>query len=289
MFINKILGKLFSHASQIDADELKKEGLFFDMHFHTNYSDGATSIKTLNKLCKKYNVGVAITDHNEIKGCMEAALYDFNFIPGIELRPKENFDMLIYFYKLEDLIDFFKTSVLPYRKKLIYSGIELNGREIFNRLKKYNCITSIPHPYGIMHGLPRKIEQKLYIEKGADKFHLIKQFDCIEVMNGHLMMNKNEAALELAKKYGKAYTGGSDGHVKYDLGKVLTYSRVKDTKSFLDNLKKRKVSIYCYEGRVGRMLISRTWAFRKHVKHPIHYVARIMRYGKTKIKDGFKK
>ena len=44
-----------------------------DMHFHSAYSmDAASSIPSVLKKCKSRGYGVAITDHNEIKGAVRA-------------------------------------------------------------------------------------------------------------------------------------------------------------------------------------------------------------------------
>ena len=57
----------------VDISNLKKNGIFFDMHFHTKFSDGSADIDTVAKLCKKNKVGIAITDHNEIRGSVLAS------------------------------------------------------------------------------------------------------------------------------------------------------------------------------------------------------------------------
>ncbi len=46
-----------------------------DMHVHTNYSyDGYLSLSELDRIsCRRGITTVAITDHNEIEGAMEAS------------------------------------------------------------------------------------------------------------------------------------------------------------------------------------------------------------------------
>ncbi|MDY0234490.1 MAG: PHP domain-containing protein [Gudongella sp.] len=62
----------------------------FDLHTHTNYSDGLYSPKELiNKAKTKGLNGIAITDHDTIGGIPEASEYinelkNFQIIPGIE-------------------------------------------------------------------------------------------------------------------------------------------------------------------------------------------------------------
>src|SRR3990167_5813519 len=111
----------------VDISNLKKNGIFFDMHFHTNYSDGSAKIDTIAKLCKKNNIGISITDHNEIKGAVLASAEEIKLIPGIEVRSAENLDMLFYFYKIGDLIEFYNKHVRPNKKRLQYAGLKISG------------------------------------------------------------------------------------------------------------------------------------------------------------------
>ncbi|MDD5650359.1 MAG: PHP domain-containing protein [Candidatus Nanoarchaeia archaeon] len=272
-------------SEEVDILKLKNEGLFFDMHFHTKYSDGSANIDTIARICKKNNIGVAITDHNEIRGAVLANAEEINSIPGIEIRSSENVDMLFYFYKIGDLIEFYNKYIKPNKKLLAYAGLKLSAHEIFDYAKKYNAVSSLAHPFGTL-SIGRSLHRSLknmYIEEGQDKYNIIKKFDAIEVMNGHLMKSNNMKAFDLAEKYKKGYTAGSDGHVKFDLGTVLCYSFCKDNKCFLNNIKKKDVKVYYYSGRIARMLVSRSWALRKHAIHPIHYLGRVVDFGKRKI------
>ncbi|MBU0929945.1 MAG: PHP domain-containing protein [Nanoarchaeota archaeon] len=269
-------------SESVDINELKKKGLFFDMHFHTNYSDGSAKIDTISRICKKNNIGLSITDHNEIRGSVLASAEEINLIPGIEVRNSENLDMLFYFYKISDLIGFYNKYIKPNKRNPRYAGIKLNGHELIECSKKFNGISSLPHPFSFYHSIGRLVN-KPYIEKGNDKFKLLKKFDAVEVMNGHLLKNENMKALELAEKNSKAFSAGSDGHVRFDLGKVLCYCDCKNTDTFLDNLKKKKIKVYYYSGRIPRMLVSRSWALRKHATHPLYYFTRVLGFGKRKI------
>ena len=268
-------------SKEIDVEGLKKDGLSFDMHFHTSYSDGSADIDTVARICKKNRVGVAITDHNEIRGSVLASAEEINLIPGIEVRSSENMDMLFYFYKIGDLIEFYNKYIKPNKVKPCYAGLKISGSDLLDCSKKCNAISSVPHPFTFYHSL--KSANKLYIEKGLDKFDLLKKFDAIEVMNGHLLKKMNMAAFEFANKNNKAYTAGSDGHVRFDLGKVLCHSHCDNTGSFLNNIKKRNVKIYYYSGRLPRIIVSKGWAFRKHASHPLYYFKRFLSFGKRKI------
>ncbi len=44
-----------------------------DMHFHTNHSDSPTTVRSAVKRAERHGIGLAITDHNQVSGCVEAA------------------------------------------------------------------------------------------------------------------------------------------------------------------------------------------------------------------------
>ena len=71
-----------------------------DMHIHTRHSDAAISIPSLLTRAKHLGTGVAITDHNEIHGVVEACQQSHGVlvIPGIELSSLEGPHILLYFY-----------------------------------------------------------------------------------------------------------------------------------------------------------------------------------------------
>jgi len=262
--------------------KLQKEGMFFDMHFHTNFSDGSTKVSTVAKICKRNGIGIAITDHNEIKGALIASLEPINLIPGIELRSKENLDILVYFRNIQDCVEYYKKYVKPNLNGILYAGLKLSGVELIEHAKKFNALVSLPHPFAFYHSVRNHVKN-LYIEKGKDKFNLIKKFDAIEVMNGHLMKTMNLKAIELAKAYKKGYTAGSDGHVRFDLGGVLNFCYASSIDEYFEEILKKRNKIYYYPGRVPRMIVSKGWCFRKHAKHPIYYMTRMVQFGKRKI------
>lgn len=58
----------------------------FDLHIHTNCSDGSDTVPELLNKIKISNVEIfAITDHDTVEGCREAEKYTNDFIRGIEL------------------------------------------------------------------------------------------------------------------------------------------------------------------------------------------------------------
>ncbi len=81
--------------------ELKKQGYTcVDMHFHSTYSDGASTVKQIIEKAREMGIGFSITDHNEIKGVIEAYKIkreaDF-ILPGIEVKSVELVDLFVLF------------------------------------------------------------------------------------------------------------------------------------------------------------------------------------------------
>src|SRR3989338_7019417 len=72
-----------------------------DMHFHSEYSlDAASSVRSSLVKCRQRGYGVAITDHNEIRGAVKSwkQRRTIFVIPGMETSTSEGAHMLYYFY-----------------------------------------------------------------------------------------------------------------------------------------------------------------------------------------------
>ena len=96
-------------------------------HFHSHYSDGYNSVNAIATRARKLNIGVAITDHNEIKGAVELEKYGCVLnIPGIEITSVEGTHLLVYFYE----IDSFKVDQMnrdPRKKTGLVSALKGNN------------------------------------------------------------------------------------------------------------------------------------------------------------------
>ena len=76
--------------------------LLVDTHVHTTYSDGIAGIPRIERFCSYRGLGLAITDHNEIRGA--ASIFErerLPVIPGIEVGTEEGVDLLVYFPSAE--------------------------------------------------------------------------------------------------------------------------------------------------------------------------------------------
>lgn len=208
-----------------------------DMHFHTTHSDGAASIDMTLKKIRKLNIGVAITDHNEISGVIEAfqkkKRSDF-IIPAIEVNSLENLDLLFYFSELDELKSFFSKEIKNQRKRFLHtykSTMPLS--RLIKLSKKYDCLVSVAHPFGYSMRIG---SNDIFYQNEK----LLKNIDTIEAINGGTLRKNNLTATDYIKKHNKNITAGSDCHSIFGLGNVVTCSKAKTVKEFLNNIKKKK-------------------------------------------------
>ncbi|MBW3022686.1 PHP domain-containing protein [Candidatus Woesearchaeota archaeon] len=236
---------------------LNKEGfLCVDMHCHTHHSDGALLKEILEK-AKKNGIGLAITDHNEIEGALEALRQDeVPIIPGIEINCMDGPHILCYFYDKKELQKFYMKEIEYYKMKIrrrkVFKAeiIKRDTFEIVKAAKKYNCIVTLAHPYGLFH---QNFEKALL--KNPKVREAVENVDAIEVVTSTQRKISNRRSYALKLLFDKAMTAGSDAHTVYDVGSAVSCAKVKDAKTFLDSIKLKKNII------VGRESIRKKAAF----------------------------
>ena len=170
---------------------LKKSKTVF--HVHTYHSiDSFLKPKVLVDVLFKAKIdNVIITDHNSIRGALEAKAYaeknytnKFNVIIGEEVKTD-----------IGDIIGF------P-----IKDEIQLKDhKKVIDEIKKQGGFACLPHPYK-SHNLLKIHEQQF-----------IDSIDFIEIFNARVSKKLNEYAKEMASYYNKNTIIGSDAHVKGDL------------------------------------------------------------------------
>jgi len=163
----------------------------FDLHIHSKYSyDSFLSPVRIIKVAKKKGLhGVAITDHNTIKGGIEALKInedeDFQVIVGAEIRTEYG-----------DIIGLFLEDEITTNK----------FEEVIEEIKSQGGLSVLAHPY----------RQYKFPEEIIDKV------DLVEVFNARSRKADNERAYELAKKFKKPQTAGSDAHLVFEIGRGIT-------------------------------------------------------------------
>jgi len=215
---------------------LLREGFMcIDTHTHTNFSDGK-DLSLMLKQCKKKGIGMAITDHNEIRGAVEALKQnEVPIIPGIEINSYDGPHFLCYFYNKTELEQFHERFIKPNKFFNIRGSVKLTLLEITEKLEDYNCVTCLPHPYGLLWAsFPRAVKMN------PENRRVIESVDGIEVISGLQRKIANKRAHELQVLFDKAPMAGSDAHGPSDLGNFLTLAKTSNVNDFLDAIRKKQ-------------------------------------------------
>ncbi|MEM4348450.1 MAG: PHP domain-containing protein [Candidatus Anstonellaceae archaeon] len=170
-----------------------------DFHIHTNYSfDSLSEPKQVVLEAEKKGLdAIAITDHDEIRGALEAKRHveklglKLQVIVGEEVATDEG-DLLVYFVK----------------KRIEPAGLA----EVLAQAKKQNAVCVAAHPYDFARS-------GIAVEK-LEK-DILKGIDGIEVFNARVSFAQiNQKAFEFCLKSSKAQFAGSDAHHLSEIGKA---------------------------------------------------------------------
>lgn len=165
-----------------------------DLHTHTCASpDSRNDPAALVQRARQIGLNkVAITDHNTIEGALAAQ----RLAPDLVIVGEE-----IAIDTGGELIAYFVSEVVP-------RGLPL--AEALRRLQDQGAVISVSHPLDALRG--SALGERLTLE-------IIEQVDALEVFNARcLRAADNRRAAELARRYGKAGTAGSDSHTLRELG-----------------------------------------------------------------------
>lgn len=178
--------------------------MIIDLHVHTCYSfDSYLKPKKLIKTAiKKGFDAVAILDHNTIKGALAAIKQNpdkkFKIIPGCEISTEIGEIGALFI------------SMKPKSK---------NSIELIEEIKDLGGISVLTHPFR-----GHSIDQEI-----------INKIDSIEVFNSHTGNILNLKAFNLAKKFNKPFTAGSDAHLAVEIGTVKLSCQENIYESILKN------------------------------------------------------
>ncbi len=205
---------------------------YIDMHVHSDYSsDCFMSVEEIIRRAKKLNIGVSITDHNEIGGAIQAFNYAKELgvlcIPGIEIHCSEGTHAIFYFWDIEELEKFYQKIIIPNKTKDPFNRIKLGFFEVIKKKKYFKCLVCATHPYVKAFVGLRTVKEKDFWNN----------IDLIEVLNSCVRREANLRALERAEKEKLGIVGGSDGHFIFEVGQSLTKNKCANIVDFLNNLK----------------------------------------------------
>lgn len=201
--------------------------VFCDLHMHTDHSpDCATPVDVLLETAKRRGLGaIAVTDHNEISGALEARerADGIKVIVAEEIKTAHEGEVIGLFIE-----------------KKISRGMSM--QETIDAIHEQGGLAYVPHPFDRLHSVP-------------DYEHLLKvveSIDVLEVFNARVAVPAfNEEAARFAAKYRVVAGAGSDSHVPQGLGSVKIRMRDFDgAEEFLGSLRdadilgRRKSLIY---------------------------------------------
>jgi predicted metal-dependent phosphoesterase TrpH len=179
-----------------------------DLHIHTHYSDGDKLESVLESAADKRLDAIAITDHDEIGGALEARRIvherklRFAVIPGVEVSSKDG-----------HIGALFVTKLIP---------PDLPAAETVRLIHEAGGLAIAHHPFA-----PPFIEKLLGVKLGCGKLVHSVPFDAIECTNavpGYGRKYNIEAHDELQKRRVRVgMTGSSDAHSAAFIGKGRTY------------------------------------------------------------------
>jgi len=156
-------------------------------HVHSNHSfDSFLKPETIVDYSIRNNFDIlSITDHNTIEGSIAAGRYNpsskLHIIIGAEYATDKG-----------DIIGLFLNNEIK-------SNV---SEDVINNINAQGGIVVLPHPFR------------------GHKFDsgLVRNVDLIEIYNGRVSNQANQAAKELARKYDKQIIAGSDAHFFAELG-----------------------------------------------------------------------
>jgi len=189
-----------------------------DLHMHTDHSpDCATPVEVLLATAKQEGFGaIAITDHNEVSGALEAVAKadGIKVIVGEEVKTATQGEVIGLFLR-----------------ERIPRGLSLE--ETVVEIRRQGGLVYVPHPFDRMHTVPG-YEHLLPI---------LEQIDAIEVFNPRVAIGSfNEEAARFAAKYRLIAAAGSDAHVAAGLGSVRLRMRDFDgPQEFIDSLRDAEI------------------------------------------------
>jgi glycosyltransferase involved in cell wall biosynthesis len=186
-----------------------------DLHMHTDHSyDCATPVEVLLAEARSRGLGaIAVTDHNEISGALDArakAPAGLKVIVAEEVKTADQ----------GEVIGLFIEEKIP-------RGMTL--QETIAEIKRQGGLVYVPHPFDRLHSVP-------------DYEHLLTvldDVDAIEVFNPRVAIAEfNDEAARFAAKYRIPAGAGSDAHVPQGLGSVRIRMRDFDgPDEFLESLR----------------------------------------------------
>jgi len=220
---------------------VKNSPLKIDLHVHTYYSeDATTTLEELEHYARKKGLdGVAVTDHNTLRGALKLAKTSrLTIIPGLEVETLGGHVLALNI-----------TTLIPPKLRIT---------ETVQKIHDAGGLAVIAHPAAVLKtGLGRKIT-------------LNSNIDAVEVINSAAFpfFLSTYLGRHLAERVKLPQTGGSDAHHANEIGTAFTFVDAESSDS-------DDVSEAIRKGAVIPSGKPITWA--KRVKRGAFYLTKVRR------------
>ena len=189
-----------------------------DLHIHTAYSmDCTMSLEEIVVRCLEVGINcLAVADHNTIAGALKLKeIAPFPIIVGEEILTLDG-----------EVIGMFLSQEIPSKLPIT---------ETVAQIKAQDGLVCIPHPCDRL---------RLSVFRNQVFEDIMPEVDIIEVFNARSLSPGSSArAWQLAQKYGKLASAGSDAHTLSEIGNACVEMPEFDGKDeFLASLAKGKIS-----------------------------------------------
>jgi predicted metal-dependent phosphoesterase TrpH len=187
----------------------------YDLHIHSKYSsDGVLEPQKIVKIAMKRGLnGIAITDHNTIKGGLEAKKYEseeFTVIVGSEIATEKG-----------EIIGLFLSEEVKSR----------DVQDAISEIKEQGGFVVLPHPFDeLRHSAFHPTREDVKFIEGVEGFNS----RCV-------FQNYNKRAVEFAIKHNLTITSGSDAHFINEIGNGGIITEIEDVQ---EALIKKEVKIF---------------------------------------------
>ncbi|MBM4241560.1 MAG: PHP domain-containing protein [Euryarchaeota archaeon] len=181
----------------------------YDFHVHSKYSiDGFLDPEKIVMIAEKKGLnGIAITDHDTIKGGIRAKKYqteNLKVIVGSEITTERG-----------EIIGLFLKDEIKSQ----------NSQDVIHEIKDQGGTVVIPHPFDELRNSGFRPTKKD-----------VKLIDNIEVFNSRCIFQKyNENASIFAKKHKLAVIAGSDAHFVNEIGNGGVFTDNSDIRKAITN------------------------------------------------------
>ncbi|MCD6414962.1 MAG: PHP domain-containing protein [Candidatus Diapherotrites archaeon] len=189
-----------------------------DLHVHTWYSkDGVSPPKKIIKAVTKKREkglldGIAITDHDMTKAWKDFRNLGFPVVFGEEIKTPRG-----------EILGLFLNEEITSREPM----------EVLDEIHSQDGLAVFAHPFDKYRKGFRKPEE------------FAKRIDGVEAFNSRMRTpGGNEKARRFAGAHNLPITGGSDAHIRWEIGNAFTEAKADNLESFKKALKRGKTHVF---------------------------------------------